>query len=716
MAPFSSASEATRMRVAVGLVCGAVVAFVLLRYFAAGSAALLLAQIVFLSVPAAGALLAAYAATIAPVRSRARVMWAPHRVLGGDALRCLSSDTRGGRSPVPTWTRSEGSRTSRPRWRLLGFVCIVVLLSGVERLGRRRALRAVLDIAAVSTLAFVLAFGWWIARLDAGMPGSEFVAAIRLAVYVSIGRSVLAGDVIVLRATRSGPRIDEWSWLLASGIAVYGFAVVCWPVWSLATISAEEPWWIEPVTTAAFLVGYALFALAAASRVIHRSDTWHLGRVPEVRRSAWPSIASATLVLLSAAVIGFALIRAPHQSPEAAVYSVGLIITTVCLVGRTALSSDEVARLTSASGTDAITGAYNRRLLDDRASMMLVTARRFGEPFCVAVVDIDDMEAVNREFGHDAGDVVLTAVAEGLGRVVGANNVFRIGGDEFAVVLSCDGRPGARAAAGLLSDTVGRVDVVPKNLSASVGYVLCTDGASSPDELLAHASTAVLWAKNHGKRQVVEFDERMRRGSLDQHAVEWLGDPARQRVARALLGLVGSGDATGPRHARNVAALAVLLAENLGLASDEIERIELAALLHDVGAIAVAESTAAGGALSERAYRQHAELGGLFVESLGVPEITAAVRAHHEHWDGSGYPDGLRHDGVPLAARILALADAYDRITSGRASGSEMSKAAALQEIDLGLGTRFDPALGERFIVAVGSTPALGWADEGSPS
>jgi HD-GYP domain-containing protein (c-di-GMP phosphodiesterase class II) len=112
------------------------------------------------------------------------------------------------------------------------------------------------------------------------------------------------------------------------------------------------------------------------------------------------------------------------------------------------------------------------------------------------------------------------------------------------------------------------------------------------------------------------------------------------------------------------------------------------------------------------AAREHAILGAQLVDSVGVEGAAAAVRGHHERWDGFGYPDGLSGDQITLESRIIALADAYDGMTSGRRSGTSMSRAAALQEIDHALGTRFDPVLAERFIRLVGTTSSLGWSDE----
>jgi response regulator RpfG family c-di-GMP phosphodiesterase len=100
------------------------------------------------------------------------------------------------------------------------------------------------------------------------------------------------------------------------------------------------------------------------------------------------------------------------------------------------------------------------------------------------------------------------------------------------------------------------------------------------------------------------------------------------------------------------------------------------------------------------------------LHSLAVPGVASWVRSHHEHWDGTGFPDALRGHSIPIEARIIALADAYDNMTSALRPGGALSKAAALQDIDQSIGTRFDPSLADKFIRVVASTEALGWSDE----
>ena len=186
-------------------------------------------------------------------------------------------------------------------------------------------------------------------------------------------------------------------------------------------------------------------------------------------------------------------------------------------------------------------------------------------------------------------------------------------------------------------------------------------------------------------------------------------------VARALAAAADARDARNYYHSRNVASLSLLLAEAVGLDRQHSRLVEVAAMLHDVGRIAMPDPVMPAfkaGRPQSRADEEHAALGEQLVGSLGIEGLPSWVRSHHERWDGTGFPDGLAGEAIPFEARIIALADAYDGMTEGRRRGSSMSKSAALQEIDHGIGTRFDPDLAERFIELVGRSASLGWTDE----
>ena len=169
-------------------------------------------------------------------------------------------------------------------------------------------------------------------------------------------------------------------------------------------------------------------------------------------------------------------------------------------------------------------------------------------------------------------------------------------------------------------------------------------------------------------------------------------------------------------HARRVAWYAGLLAGRLGLHASEQEQLRCAAFLHDLGQVGVPsdllERPGPLEAGEREAVRLHPEIGARLLQPLAVPRAVAdGVRHHHERWDGGGYPDGLRGAGIPLAARIVALADAYDAMTSGRPHREALSPEAACAELERGAGSQFDPELTKEFLALVESGACDGEVD-----
>ncbi|MBA3734390.1 MAG: HD domain-containing protein [Actinobacteria bacterium] len=159
-------------------------------------------------------------------------------------------------------------------------------------------------------------------------------------------------------------------------------------------------------------------------------------------------------------------------------------------------------------------------------------------------------------------------------------------------------------------------------------------------------------------------------------------------------------------HTARVSALAVAIAAELGLSGADCRRIELGALLHDVGKLRVPDRVLTKrGHLDESEWatiRSHAALGErLLIHVLDLPEVLAIVRSHHERWDGHGYPDGSEGEDIPLAARVVAVADAFQAMTEPRPYRKPRTRAAALREIVSQAGRQFDPACVEALRAAV---------------
>ena len=433
--------------------------------------------------------------------------------------------------------------------------------------------------------------------------------------------------------------------------------------------------------------------------------------------SVWlPTLLSA-LVFLSVGFMGWWAYTGALSVSQASLYASAGVLATLALVARTGFASLEAGEWRDSSATDPVTGALNHRSFQELCEERIVAARR-GEEFTLALLDIDAFSRINHVVGHAEGDAVLRAVAIQLARIaVPGMSVCRLSGDEFAVIGPSIGVGAAVEFGRALLSAVHRVDVpgLP-GLSASVGVATCGVGAlCDREQLLVRADAAQAWAKYHGKNRVVAYDEHMLQALGVEERLRIREHESHLGIARALSAAVDARDARNYYHSRNVAALVALLGRELHLDDELMRRIEIAAMLHDVGKIALSDEVLRQKNLSprqERATQEHATLGAKLVESLGDPGIPVWVRAHHERWDGAGYPDGLAASGIPYEARIIALADAYDSMTSGRRGGRQMSKGAALQEVDHGIGTRFDPDLAEMFIQIVGVTPSLGWSDD----
>jgi putative two-component system response regulator len=202
-----------------------------------------------------------------------------------------------------------------------------------------------------------------------------------------------------------------------------------------------------------------------------------------------------------------------------------------------------------------------------------------------------------------------------------------------------------------------------------------------------------------------------------------LGMETGRSAVAALVEALGAKDANTERHSQRLAGLAARLGTRLGLATDEREALEFGAVLHDIGKIGIPDAILRKpGDLSkgERAcLRRHSEIGAEICRPLGISDkLIPIIRHHHERWDGTGYPDGLRGDAAPLGARVVAVLDAYDAMTHDRPYRPAFSPERAMAEIRAHAGRQFDPDIAAMFETEILSTasgpPAPVFADVGA--
>jgi diguanylate cyclase (GGDEF)-like protein/putative nucleotidyltransferase with HDIG domain len=350
--------------------------------------------------------------------------------------------------------------------------------------------------------------------------------------------------------------------------------------------------------------------------------------------------------------------------------------------------------------TDPLTGLGNHRHFQERLQRELSNAQEQTLPLTLCFIDVDDFKKINDRFGHPVGDRVLSQIA---GRLRQGGESFRLGGDEFAILLPKHDEAAALAAAHSIVNRISSLDLGEvEALTVSAGVATFPDHGGERDELIRLADNALYWAKEHGKNRVrISRADVVELSDLKRLAIG-RDRAARFRAAASLARAVDTRDAYTGSHSQRVAQLAGRIAEQMGLSAEQIELTRLAGSLHDLGKLAVPEEILRKPAsLSEPervVLERHPQIGFRMLESLGVDPIADWVLHHHERWDGAGYPDQLAGEEIPLGARIIFVADAFDAMTSDRVYRRSLDHADAIAELERCSGTQFDPAIVQVFV------------------
>ena len=336
---------------------------------------------------------------------------------------------------------------------------------------------------------------------------------------------------------------------------------------------------------------------------------------------------------------------------------------------------------------DALTGLANRRKLYLDVEARLAA----GSPFVLAIFDLDGFKSYNDTFGHPAGDALLARLGTRVKTAVaGCGTAYRMGGDEFCIV----GEFGQDDT--MIEDA--RAALCEQGEAFTIG---CSRGAA---HVPAEASTL--------ERALQLADERLYIDKRTTKIAESL------QVRDALVQLVVEQNAELATHATSVADLAAATAAHLGLTAEEVARTRIAAELHDIGKTAIPASILEKpGPLNEDEWefiKRHTLIGERIVAAApALAHIAPVVRSSHERQDGGGYPDGLTADAIPLAARIVAVVDAFDAMITHRPYKPAVSAADALAELHRCAGTQFDPIVVEAFASVI-ERPAVDRAQRGA--
>ena len=556
-----------------------------------------------------------------------------------------------------TFTVAENPDAPFPSWADAGFLAVYppayvgLLLLVRSRVGTRRAslwLDGVIGGLAVAAVGSAVVFE---AVLKA-TGGSPAAVATNLA-YPLADLTLIA--MIIWTLGVSGWRPGRTWGLIAGGLLVFSVSD-CLYLYQVAT----GTYTYGTPTDLGWLAGGVMLAWAAwqpkRTRVAAEMRGWAL------------VVAPAAFGLTALAVLVYDHF---HRVHALALVLAGAAV--VAVIARMAFTFAEnlamIAQSRAEARTDPLTGLGNRRKLFDDLQGGLDT----GRGLVLGLFDLNGFKVYNDSFGHPAGDALLARLGNRLGAFVsGRGAAYRMGGDEFCIVVAvpeAETQAVLEAAAHALADRGTGFEV-----SAALGGVRLPVEASTPSEALRLA------------------DQRMYAHKQDARV------SAREQSTRVLLRALSERYPDLGEHADGVADLAEAVAVELGLPKTEVSKARLTAALHDIGKVAIPDAILAKrdrlDADEEEFIRRHTVIGErILLSAPALEHVAALVRSSHERFDGSGYPDALAGNDIPLPSRIAFVCDAFHAMTTQRSYDDVQSVDAALGELDRHSGAQFDPVV-----------------------
>jgi len=398
----------------------------------------------------------------------------------------------------------------------------------------------------------------------------------------------------------------------------------------------------------------------------------------------------------------------------------------LCLI---AIARDETERrdlmekLQLLSVTDNLTALFNHRYFHDRLQYEFARARRYDESLGCIMMDLDYFKTVNDTYGHLAGDEVLKSVAEIIRAATrSADIVARYGGEEFAILLPNTDLRGAVQCAEHIWESLGTSEIGTRGgvvrLTVSVGVTAMAPDVKDEDEFHHRADIALIEAKQRGRNNVCVWEELSPHQLappplIDGNDVNELCTSLRQTIlpararyleaARPALESLCQRNPELKRHSANVIRTAMEIARLTTMTPAEKEALHHAAKFHDIGHILTPpDILAKSDKLTHEemaVMREHVEVSERLIAELKALDLEQQyVQHHHERYDGGGYPKGLAGEEIPLGARILAVADAFEAMIAGRPYREPMTETEVIAELRNNAGTQFDPQLVKLFV------------------
>lgn len=373
-------------------------------------------------------------------------------------------------------------------------------------------------------------------------------------------------------------------------------------------------------------------------------------------------------------------------------------------------ASGAFVQIEARAAHDRLTGVANRETLLTTLTSEIERATRHHKWLSLAFIDIDRFKPINDTFGHNSGDAVLRQLADLISDNIRASDLFgRYGGEEFMLILPETTPEEATILAehlrALVMDHPMEMPTqAPMTVTISIGVAGDVGSQLQADRLVDQADAAMYAAKSLGRNRTYRFraiddNAPVRRAPISPErraAATAIGQWASDTAAEALASVLAPQPHHRGQPSDMIASLATGIAVDLGLPHDEIERIRIASLLHDLGKLAVPpeilDKPTTLTDIDWQAIGEHPRIGQVILEQASsLREAVPVVLHHHERYNGGGYPHGLRGKEIPLGARIVAVADAYHAMIHDRPYKTKRDHQDALRELRANSGTQFDP-------------------------
>ena len=333
---------------------------------------------------------------------------------------------------------------------------------------------------------------------------------------------------------------------------------------------------------------------------------------------------------------------------------------------------------------DVLTGLYNRRFYEEE---MIRLNTEINLPISIVIGDVNGLKLVNDTFGHQKGDQLLQRASAIIQNSCRIDDIMaRWGGDEFILLLPKTKGEKAEEIIKRIKDQYSKEQ--GNAIDISIAFGLDTKEKMEKDILKVLKNAE---------------DDMYRNKTLETESV-------RSKMISTIINALHEKNPREERHSKRVSELCQEIGKELGLSKIGVEKLKAVGLLHDIGKIAIEESILnKPGKLTDVEWneiKKHPAIGyRLLSSSYEMLELAESILAHHEKWDGTGYPKGLKGEAIPKAARIIALADSFDAMTSERSYQSTLSEEVELIEIRKNAGLQFDPEIARIFVEGVLGKP-----------